>query len=123
MSKFKIDFFELLFLAEACIPPSPIARATFWQNLTNVYYEQMTDNERSRLFSFMNRNEIYQESLLFQEDTQIFHARFDPNNQYLVKYNYNGESREIHTFFRNGKYWTFSTRLINEDFITEIIKI
>lgn len=60
MSKFKIDFFELLFLAEACIPPSPIARATFWQNLTNVYYEQMTDNERSRLFSFMNRNEIYQ---------------------------------------------------------------
>ena len=60
---------------------------------------------------------------MFQEDTQIFHARFDPNNQYLVKYNYNGESGEIYTFFRNGKYWTFSTRLINEDFITEIIKI
>ena len=30
MSTFEIDFFELAILAEACIPPRPIARAMFW---------------------------------------------------------------------------------------------
>lgn len=29
MAKITIDFFELAFLAESCIPPRPIARASF----------------------------------------------------------------------------------------------
>ena len=58
MSTFNIDFFELSFLAEACIPPRPIARTYFWQNLSKVYWYQMTENERERLFEWINRNEL-----------------------------------------------------------------
>jgi hypothetical protein len=122
MSNFKIDFFELCFLAEACIPPRPIARTMFWQNLTNAYYNQMTGHERVRLFELMKRNSWYEESLATQEDTQIFHARFDPDNQYIVTTNYNGEVGEWDAFKRNDKYYTSATKSIIEDYITKIEK-
>ena len=61
MSKFSIDFFELSFLAEACIPQRPIARSMFWNNLTDVYWEQMSEQERASLFAWMNRNDYYKE--------------------------------------------------------------
>jgi hypothetical protein len=41
MSNFTIDFFELAVLAEACMPPNPIARTMFWQHLTDVYWEDV----------------------------------------------------------------------------------
>ena len=88
MSTFNIDFFELSFLAEACIPPRPIARGMFWQDLTRKYWEQMTEGERAHLFEWLNRNPWYPESLEKEEDTQVFHARFDPENQYMVKTKY-----------------------------------
>ncbi len=122
MSNFKIDFFELCFLAEACIPPKPIARAMFWQNLTNVYYGQMTEDKRVKLFEFMKRNSWYEESLATQEDTQIFHARFDPDNQYIVTTNYSGEIGEWDAFKRNDRYYTSSSKWISEEYITKIKK-
>ena len=44
-----IDFFEFSFLVESCIPPSPIARAYFWQNVIDKYYYVLTkiDNSHS----------------------------------------------------------------------------
>ena len=42
-NKFNIDFFELCFLAEACIPPRPIARAMFWDTLINEHYYNLTE--------------------------------------------------------------------------------
>jgi len=33
MNKFEIEFDELCFLTEACIPPVPIARAMFWEDM------------------------------------------------------------------------------------------
>ena len=52
MSDFTIDFFELAFFAEACIPPSPIARAMFWQNLTKRYWSQMTEDYDNSVSTF-----------------------------------------------------------------------
>ena len=91
-NKFKIDLFELGFLAEVCIPQTPIARAFFWQNLTDIYYAQMTDGERNSLFTWLNRSDRYQKSLLEHKETQIFHARYNPDNQY-----------EIHTLYKRKK--------------------
>ena len=122
MSNFKIDFFELCFLAEACIPPRPIARAMFWQNLTNAYYDQMTGHERVKLFEFMKRNSWYEESLATQEDTQIFHARFDPDNQYEVTTNYDGQEGVWDTFLMRDRYYTSSSRSVLEDYIIKIKK-
>ena len=123
MSSFNIDFWELCFLAEACIPPRPIARTMFWQNLTNLYYHNMTENERARLFEFMNRNSKYEESLKTQEDTQIFHARFDPDNQYRVTTNFQDKEEVYEAFLRNGKYYTSSNFWISGDYIIKVEKI
>jgi len=51
---FKIDFFELAFLAEACIPERPIARAMFWHSLTDKYWEQMTPDNQYFVNTFHN---------------------------------------------------------------------
>ena len=127
MSTFKIDFFELAFLAEACIPPRPIARSMFWQNLTRQYWEQMTEGERSHLFDWLNRNDWYKESLHKEEDTQVFHARFDPDNQYTIKTKHKNENKRLvkgeHRAYKFGdRYWVGLNTFIPEENIVEVIK-
>jgi hypothetical protein len=131
MSTFTIDFFELAFLAEACIPPRPIARATFWQNLTRQYWEQMTEGERHHLFEWMNRNDWYKESLQKEEDTKIFHARFDPDNQYTVEIK-NKCKKEFHRVFKRhgseaegftNRYYVGHDTYIPEEYIVSVEKL
>ena len=123
MSEFKIDFFELSFLAEACIPPRPIARTMFWQHLTDVYWEQMTKDERERLFEWLNRDDKYKRSLESEEETKIFHARFDPDNQYIVHSTFNGEDWVNNTFKFKDLYYTKRCTWVSPEFITKIEKL
>jgi len=123
MSNFTIDFFELAFLAEACIPPNPIARTMFWQRLTNVYWEQMTEEERDKLFEWLNRNDNYKRSLEKEEETQIFHARFDPDNQYIVYTTMDGKDDVNRAFKYKDLYFVRSNSWITPEFITKVEKI
>jgi hypothetical protein len=123
MSNFTIDFFELAFLAEACIPPNPIARTMFWQHLTDVYWEQMTEEEKDRLFEWLNRNDNYKRSLENEEETQIFHARFDPDNQYMVYTTMDGKDDVNRTFKYKDLYYVRSNSWITPEFITKVEKI
>lgn len=124
MSNFTIDFFELSFLAEACIPPRPIARTCFWINLTDKYWEQMTENERARLYEWLNKNLRYEQSLKEEEDTQIFDARFNPNNQYMVSYDKGEDTKgTVRAFLRNDTYWVSTTKYITKEYITNIEKL
>jgi hypothetical protein len=123
MSTFTIDFFELAFLAEACIPPRPIARSMFWKDLTDKYWDQMSEEERIRLFDWLQLNYGYKDSLEKQEDTQIFHARFDPDNQYMVKTNLKGNEEEHRTFKMGDTYFTNSISSIVEEYIISVEKI
>jgi len=123
MSEFTIDFFELGFLAEACIPPRPIARAMFWQSLTDKYWFQMTQNERDRLFEWLNRNDYYKESLKEHEDTQVFHARFNPENQYNITTVYKEKKETRQCFLYKDRYYTSTTTSVVEDYITKIDKL
>ena len=123
MSNFTIDFFELAFLAEACIPPNPIARTMFWQHLTDEYWEQMSDEERDRLFEWLNRNDYYKQSLENEEETQIFHARFDPDNQYMVYTTMDGKDDVNRTFKYKDLYYVRSNSWITPEFITKVEKI
>lgn len=122
MSTFTIDFFELAFLAEACIPPRPIARAMFWQNLTKKYWAEMTEGERAHLFDWIQKNPYYEESLKNEEDTKIFHARFDPDNQYTVTYTYEGETSSRRAFKMGNRYYIGHNSWIGEDYITSVEK-
>lgn len=127
MSTFNIDFFELAFLAEACIPPKPIAIGMFWQDLTRKYWEQMTEGERAHLFEWLNRNNWYRESLEKEDDTKVFHARYNPDNQYMVKTRYKNEKKrwvkgEHRAFKLNNRYWVGLNTFIPDENITEVIK-
>ncbi len=122
MSAFNIDFFELAFLAEACIPPRPIARAMFWQNLTNVYWKQMTEGERAHLFEWLNKNPWYPESLEKEEDTKIFHSRFNPDNQYMVETKYKRKKEKHRAFKMGDRFYIGSTTFIDNEYIIEATK-
>ena len=122
--KFKIDFFELAFLAEACIPPVPIARAMFWKELIDDYHDQLTNEERARLHKWLNKNWKYSEGLEEKlEDILCFEARYDPDNQYKVWYKSEKESGFVDTFLYNGKYYTASNRWIAPEYVEKVEKL
>ena len=118
-----IDFFEFSFLVEACIPPRPIARTMFWQDVIDKYYHRLSQNERDRLFDWINRCDSFNYNLDSNEDCQLFNARFDKNNQFLVHTFFGGEEKIIEAFLLDGKYHTSKTTSINEEYITKIEKL
>ena len=130
MGNFQIDFHELSFLAEACIPPRPIARMFFWKQLTDKYWAEMSEGERAHLFEWIQRNPFYEDSLKEQMDTKIFHARFNPDNQYMVKTNHNGVEEEHRAFKMSGdestgfsnRYYVGTTKFIAEEYIISVNK-
>jgi len=122
--RFNIDFFEFSFLVEACIPPTPIARAYFWQNVIDKYYYEMTWNERNRLFEWLNRNWVFQDNLKNgNEDCALFNARFNPENQFLVSYSFNGENSTKEAFLLDGEYHITKNGSILEKYITKVEKL
>jgi hypothetical protein len=123
MSTFQIDFFELAFLAEACIPPRPIARTMIWQSLTDKYWYQMTEGERNHIFEWLQKTWVYEESLAKEIDTQEFHARFNPDNQYIVKTNLKGNEENHRTFKMGDRYYLKRNTWITEENIVSIEKI
>ena len=82
----------------------------------------MTEGERANLFEWLNRNPWYPESLEKEEDTKIFHARFDPDNQYMVKTKYKRKKDERRAFKYNDRYWIGLNTFISEEYITEVTK-
>ena len=120
MSTFNIDFFELIFLAEICIPPKPIARTMFWHNLIDQHYQAMSEDEKIQLFQVLNDNKGYKDELSQkQPDVVLFHRRFNPDNQYLI----NTKEGEFQCFFHNGKYHVKKDIWIDFESITNITKM
>jgi hypothetical protein len=117
LNRFNIDFFEFSFLVEACIPPRPIARMTFWFDVCDKYYHVLTQEERSKLFEWIQRNPSFD---LKNEDCKLFYDRYNPDNQYSVTTNYKNEIKDVKCFLHNNKYHTKSNTSINEEYIKEI---
>ena len=119
MSKFEIDFFELCFLAESCIPPRPIARAMFWDDLINKHYFRLTSAESEKMFDWITRNSCFD---ILNEDCRLFHSRFDPSNQYQVTTLYEGNIEIKDCFMQEGRYYLSKTQSIYEKYITSVEK-
>lgn len=121
--KIEIDFIELAFLVEACIPPCPIARATIWSDTIDKHYHKLTKNGRARMYDWMNRNEKFKIQLeKSDEDCLLFNARFNPENQYVVHTEINGKKQETECFLFYGIFHTSSNTHIVGDYITGHIK-
>ena len=114
MSEFKVDFFELMFLAEACIPPRPIARAMFWENLINKYYHQMTNGERDRAFEWLTKMDAFNKE---DADCRLFFARFNPQNQYLVETEFEGKKDTVECFLFDEKYHTAKNTYVDNRYV------
>lgn len=124
ISRFNIDFFEFSFLVEACIPPRPIARAMFWDDVINKHYNVLTESERARLYEWVNRNHSMQDGIENNnEDCLLFNARFDPNNQYYVTSKYKGKTDTHKCFLWKGKYHILKNTHIESKYITKEDKI
>lgn len=117
MTQITIEFWELYFLAEACIPPVPIARSFFWDKLINEIYFQLSDEERKRLFDWITKNNRFDKE---NEDCQWFYARYNPDNQFSVSCFHEGKKSTIQCFRKDGKYWTSKTRSVNEQYIASV---
>ena len=126
--RFNIDFFEFSFLVEACIPPRPIARSMFWDEVINVHYHNLTEDERARLFEWINRNGQMESSLeKGDEQCLVFNARYNPDNQYRIETLYNGKKESYDVFKFKDRYYTeyYNSRnkSIEKEFITKIDKL
>ena len=80
----------------------------------------MTEGERAHLFEWMNKSENYRESLKNNVDTQVFHTRFDPENQYLVS-TVDAEEK-IRAFKMGDHYYVGTKRWIADEYITSVEK-
>lgn len=110
--KFKIDFFELSFLAQACIPPTPIARAMFWSRLCNEIYLDLSKAERRNLFEWITKESSFD---IKNENCNLFYCRFNPDNQYKVTVLVDNKTKEIDCFKYHNRYHTNeSTSLVEE---------
>ena len=112
--KHQIDFFELLFLAEVCIPPRPIAKTMFFERLCNSIFYQLTKDERKSMFNFL-KDKMNDDDLC-----RYFLARFNPDNQYRVTVN-TGESFEC--CLCDDGYHTKQFTTVRDDVIFIIEKI
>lgn len=118
-SRFNIDFFEFSFLVEACIPPRPIARAVFWDDVINKHYHVLTEEERKNLLDWISRNPCFD---LNNEDCALFEARFNPDNQYNAKTLCEGKEETIECFKFKERLQTAKNVFINEDYIIDVYK-
>jgi len=110
---YTIDFFELMFLAEACIPPVPIARSMFWHNLTDVYRKQMSVDDRGRLRDALRKHSHYDLSNLHVAE---FDMAFDPSNQFNVT-----AMGKTHDCYKNGdRYYVSRNRWVSPELITKV---
>jgi hypothetical protein len=116
--KFVIDFFELAFLTEACLPKSTIARYSFFMNVIDRHYHNMTWEQRKHLFEWIGRklNMEYEES-------QIFYARFNPDNQFKITFKKTTEQESVEAFLFKNIYWISSNQKVNNDYIESVEKL
>ena len=119
-----IDFIEFAFLVEACSGRQPIARSMFFQRVIDKYYYVLTQDERDRLFEWINRSYSFESGLETKdENCLLFNARFDKNNQFLVSTFFGGKENKTEAFLLDGKYHTSKNTTINEDYITKVEKL
>lgn len=117
---FEIDFFELCFLAEACIPPQPIARTVFWQRFTFDIHKELSKEQRAQAYEWMMRNDRVKRSIEDgNEDALFFEARYNPAKQFIVE---TIDGNAFVAFLCEGRYYTDKDRWVDESNIKEVAK-
>ena len=117
---FIIDFFELMFLAESVIPPRPIARSMCFDDFSERHYHKKNDNQRKQFFEHVQKCNGFS---LENEQCIHFFARFNPKNQYLVSWFYNGKAEEIICYRFDEEYRIEKNRFVNREYIKKVVRL
>lgn len=112
-----IDYFEFTVLVEASWHSGTILRYSIMEKAINVWYKDLTWNERKSAFEFFNRtceakNEIQERFL----------ARFNPDNQFRVHSKGKGIERTDILYLYQGTYWDTTRSFADEEYIESIEK-
>ena len=123
-NRFDIDFFEFSFLVTACIPPQPIARSVFWDDVINKHYKVLTQQERDNLYLWVNRDDRMKYGLKEKNEAcLLFNARYDNENQYIATCFYNGKESMVECFKWNNEYHTSKSQYIADEYIAKVDNI
>ena len=117
---FKIDFFELMFLAESVIPDKPIARSMCFDSFSEVHYHKMNENQKEQFFNHVQKCYGF---TLENEQCRHFYSRFNPKNQFLVSCFYNGKADTIQCYLFEEEYRITKNRFVNRDYIKKIVRV
>ena len=77
----------------------------------------MTKEERVRLFEWITKCPAFDTT---NEDCQLFYARFNPENQFLVSCFYGGKAQKVECFRFNDAYYTSRNRCVMAEYIKEV---
>jgi hypothetical protein len=117
---FKIDFFDLMWLAESVIPPRPIARSMCFDSFSETHYHQMTDGEREQFFEHVQKCHGFS---LENEQCRHFYARFNPKNQFHVNVLWGGRIETHHCYLWNGRFCVSKNKSYIEENIKKVVRI
>lgn len=112
MSKFKIEIDDLIMLALSCIELENKFRVKVWFDIIDVHYKEMNAKERVAIYSFM-----LPELDVSNHFHKLFIDRFNPENQYKITVEFEGETKCYEAFMRNDKYYISSSFAYDYDFI------
>ena len=120
MSEFRIDYFELMFLAESVSPKGPIARSMCFDSFSDKHYHHMNEEQRLQFFIYVQKQPYF---TLGDEQCRHFYARFNPHNQYKVSCFYIGKAQTVDCYRFNDKYMVSRNCSINDDYIKKIVRV
>lgn len=115
-----IEFWELVFLAEVCIPPVPIARGGVWDRIIDIHYKNLTDWCRNKLFEIITKRPNFDKN---NEDCQWFYARYNPSNQFKVHCFFQGKPQIVDCFRKDNEYFVGKNKSINMTYVKKITKM
>lgn len=117
---FKIDFFELMFLAESIIPPRPIARSMSFDDLSERHYHIMSESQRQQFFEYVTKCNGFS---LENEQCRQFYARYNPKNQFKATCIYLGQEEVVNCYLYNEKYHRSINSYIAPEYIQEVVRV
>lgn len=93
-----------------------------WTKLVDKYWHGMSEETRKETFDYWVTSSDFP-TMIEKEEVKLFHARFDPDNQFTVTTELNGTVNKFRAFKWGSKYHVGSIASIAEDFITNIEKL
>jgi hypothetical protein len=87
-------------------------------NVIDIHYHKMSWEQRKHLYEWIGKKLNME-----HEESMIFMARFNPDNQYILLLNNEGKEEEHEAFLFKQEYRISSNKRVNSEYILSVKKI